>query len=67
MAKKTLRPEVANKYHIVGIVEAGEINHPKYGVVDLSQVNAQKAAILAKDDSFRYLTAKPENKKTTTK
>lgn len=58
--KKQLKEEVAQKFVLKGIAEAGEVNHPVHGLIDLSSVGLAKAEKLAADPSFRFLQAKPK-------
>jgi hypothetical protein len=57
-AKLELRPEVAKEFEVAFAKEAGEVNHPKYGLVNLSTVSLEKAKQLAAANDFKYLVAK---------
>lgn len=59
-ALKKLRTEVAEKFQLKHMKQAGEVNHPTHGLVDLSTVKLPKAKKLAADPTFKYLVAKPK-------
>lgn len=61
--KPQLRTEVAEKYELAIVGEAGMINHPKYGMVDLATIDLKRAEKLAAATDFNYLVEKKSSPK----
>lgn len=64
-----LKPEVAAKFKLHKMAYAGEVNSPKYGMVNMAKIDLKKAKILAADTGFPWLVPLEvaESEKTTAK
>lgn len=65
--KPQLKPEVAEKFKLNKMDYAGEVNSPKYGLINLATIDLEKAEKLAADKNFLYLVPKEDAAKATAK